>query len=131
MAVLLSFSIRLTSGNGGRSAIRAMSSASSYHLRPHCTNRAASAITMSRAASSEGAILAGCLGTVRGAGFEAAARRGKAEGSTCSFTLTIIGEDLERMLSEPGHQAALTLTGTNSFSTGVVQLSYAPAPKSG
>src|ERR1700738_884844 len=53
MADLFSLSIRRTSGNDGRSAMRAMSSGNSYHLRPHCTKRAASAMTCARA-SSEG-----------------------------------------------------------------------------
>ena len=42
---LFSFRIRRTSGKLGRSAMRAISSGSSNHLRPHCTKRAASAIT--------------------------------------------------------------------------------------
>src|ERR1700731_4488047 len=55
MADLFSLSIRRTSGNEGRSAMRAMSSGNSYHLRPHCTKRAASAITCARA-TSEGSL---------------------------------------------------------------------------
>src|ERR1700692_1937173 len=51
MTALLSFSIRRTSVKWGRSAMLAISSANSYHLRPHCTKRAASAMTCSRAAS--------------------------------------------------------------------------------
>src|ERR1700687_5216418 len=51
MAALLSFNIRRTSVKWGRSAMLAISSANSYHLRPHCTRRAASAMTSSRAAS--------------------------------------------------------------------------------
>src|SRR6202051_4651442 len=51
MADLLSLSIRRTSGSDGRSAMRAMSSGNSYHLRPHCTKRAASAMTCARATS--------------------------------------------------------------------------------
>ncbi len=43
--------------------MRAISSASSYHLRPHCTRRTASAITWSRAAS-EGGLRAPLPGTV-------------------------------------------------------------------
>src|SRR5277367_723925 len=84
MAVLLSFSIRRTSGNDGRSAIRAMSSASSYHLRPHCTRRAASAITCSRApsaASAAGAALklpTGLAGADLAAGGAAGLAGGKA-----------------------------------------------------
>ena len=62
MADLFSLSIRRTSGNDGRSAMRAMSSGNSYHLRPHCTKRAASAMTCARASSegpsrSEGAVV--------------------------------------------------------------------------
>src|SRR5258707_15263463 len=51
MEDLFSLSIRRTSGNVGRSAIRAMSSGNSYHFRPHCTRRAASAMTCARATS--------------------------------------------------------------------------------
>src|ERR1700731_4260367 len=62
MADLFSLSIRRTSGNEGRSAMRAMSSGNSYHLRPHCTKRAASAMTCARATSdgpsrSDGAVV--------------------------------------------------------------------------
>src|ERR1700722_20551394 len=51
MADLFSLSMRRTSGNVGRSAMRAMSSGNSYHFRPHCTRRAASAMTWRRATS--------------------------------------------------------------------------------
>src|SRR3981081_139542 len=51
MADLFSLSIRRTSGNDGRPAMRAMSSGNSYHFRPHCTKRAASAMTCARATS--------------------------------------------------------------------------------
>src|SRR5882757_3318046 len=51
MTALLSFSIRRTSVKCGRSAMFAMTSANSYHLRPHCTRRTASAITCSRTVS--------------------------------------------------------------------------------
>jgi cholesterol oxidase len=39
--------------------------------------------------------------------YQAAARRGKVDGSPFSFTLTIVGEDLERMLTDPNHQARM------------------------
>jgi cholesterol oxidase len=51
--------------------------------------------------------MAGYLSTRVTDDYQAAARHGQAEGSTCSFTLTIIGEDLERMLSDPSHQARM------------------------
>ncbi len=38
-------------------------------------------------------------------GYRAAADRGKADDSPCSFTLTIISDDLDRMLADPEHQA--------------------------
>src|SRR3984957_12367359 len=76
IASLFSFKIRLTSGRLGRSAMRAISSGSSNHFLPHCTKRAASAITWSRAAS-EGPARSGCaagfLAGAFGAGFKAAA----------------------------------------------------------
>src|ERR1700684_3785040 len=50
MADLFSLSIRLTSASEGRSAMRAMSSGNSYHLRPHCTRRCAYAVTTGREA---------------------------------------------------------------------------------
>lgn len=37
----------------------------------------------------------------------------------------------KRLFSEPGHQTALNLTGTDSFSTGVVHLSYTAAAARG
>ena len=39
----------------------------------------------------------------------------------------VIGEG-KRLFSEPGSQVPLTLTGSEAFSTGVVHLSYEPAP---
>ncbi|MBV9729073.1 MAG: alpha/beta fold hydrolase [Pseudonocardiales bacterium] len=44
--------------------------------------------------------------------YQAAARRGRADDSSCSFTLTVIGEDLERMLTDPNHQARMIGTVT-------------------
>jgi cholesterol oxidase len=39
--------------------------------------------------------------------YQAAAERGRADGSPCSFTLTIVYDDLERMLTDPNHQAGM------------------------
>lgn len=39
--------------------------------------------------------------------YESAARRGKTDGSPFEFTLTIVSEDLEQMLQDPNHTAAL------------------------
>src|SRR5450631_2989083 len=74
MADLFSLSMRLTSGRGGRPAMRAISSGNSYQRRPHCTRRAASATTCSRVASAalsrpDGAAGAILLGAVLPAGF--------------------------------------------------------------
>ena len=44
--------------------------------------------------------------------YQAAARRGKADGSPCSFTLTIVEDDLERMLTDPQHQGRMIGTVT-------------------
>jgi cholesterol oxidase len=44
--------------------------------------------------------------------YQAAADRGRADDSPFSFTLTIIGEDLERMLADPNHQARMIGTVT-------------------
>src|SRR6202051_4924459 len=68
MADLFSVSIRRTSGNDGRSAMRAMSSGNSYHLRPHCTKRAASAMTCARATSARQWRSAGAVGVILLAG---------------------------------------------------------------
>src|SRR5258708_17770273 len=67
MVDLFSLSIRRTSGNVGRSAMRAMSSGNSYHFRPHCTKRAASAMTCARA-TSEDPSRSGDAGVILGAG---------------------------------------------------------------
>jgi cholesterol oxidase len=56
--------------------------------------------------------MAGYLSTGVTDDYQAAARRGRAEGSPCSFTLTVIGEDLERMLSDPDYQARMIGTVT-------------------
>ena len=39
--------------------------------------------------------------------YQAAAARGKADGSSFTFTLTIISDDLDRMLADPMHQARM------------------------
>ncbi|PYM67431.1 MAG: choline dehydrogenase [Candidatus Rokuibacteriota bacterium] len=44
--------------------------------------------------------------------FTAAAARGEADGSPLEFTLTVISRDLDRMLSDPAHRAALFGTVT-------------------
>ncbi|MBV9140942.1 MAG: GMC family oxidoreductase N-terminal domain-containing protein [Pseudonocardiales bacterium] len=44
--------------------------------------------------------------------YRAAADRGRADGSPCSFTLTIVSDDLERMLTDPNHQAHMIGTVT-------------------
>ena len=48
--------------------------------------------------------------TQDGGDYQVAARRGEADGSPCSFTLTIIGDDLERMLADPQCQASMVGT---------------------
>ncbi|MGH3869483.1 MAG: alpha/beta fold hydrolase [Pseudonocardiaceae bacterium] len=39
--------------------------------------------------------------------YQAAVDRGEADDSPCSFTLTIVSDDLERMLADPSHQARM------------------------
>jgi cholesterol oxidase len=42
--------------------------------------------------------------------YQAAATRGEADGSRCSFTLTIVSQDLDRMLTDREHEARMTGT---------------------
>src|SRR5271165_2343623 len=76
MADLFSLSIRRTSGSEGRSAMRAISSGNSYHLRPHCTKRAASAMTCAHAASEGPLRSAGAAGATLETGLTAGFKAG-------------------------------------------------------
>ena len=71
MADLFSLSMRRTSGKDGRPAMRAMSSGNSYHLRPHCTKRSASATTCVRASSEDALRSAGRVAAVLESGLAA------------------------------------------------------------
>ncbi|HUF47198.1 MAG TPA: GMC oxidoreductase [Vicinamibacterales bacterium] len=51
--------------------------------------------------------MAGAFSTLVATDYESAAARGKADGSTCAFVLTIVSEDLETMLDDPTHPASI------------------------
>ena len=57
-------------------------------------------------------IMTGYLSTQVTGDYQAAADRGKTDDSPCSFTLTIVGADLERMLADSNHQARMIGTVT-------------------
>ena len=56
--------------------------------------------------------MSGFFSTVATADYAAGEARGKADGSTCEFVLTIVSEDLDQMLSDPTHPAGIYGTVT-------------------
>jgi len=51
--------------------------------------------------------MAGAFSTEVTTDYESAAARGKADGTTCEFVLTVVSEDLDQLLADPSHPAAI------------------------